>query len=229
METKVKRAKINNVIILDCSGSMSSIRREAITGVNETLAAIRSSQLRDIEQDNYVTLVVFCGCKMKRIYDLTPIAEAIDLTYEQYVPCCTTPLYDAIGTTLRSVREKLFGERTAVSVTIITDGYENSSTEFTGVTLKKLIDACKEEGWLFAYIGADHDVERVASELHIVNHMRFDKTSEGTGLMFHKNNYSRDRWVGNVAPMITDEELSDEDLAKSMKATSSGFFDDIPF
>lgn len=217
------------MIILDRSGSMSSIRREAISGVNETLAAIRSSQLRDIEQDNYVTLVVFCGCKMKRIYDLTPIADATDLTDDQYVPCCTTPLYDAIGTTLTSVREKLRSERTAVSVTIITDGYENCSHEFTGAIVKKLIDDCKEEGWLFAYIGADHDVEHVATELHIVNHMSFDKTHEGTGLMFRKNNYSRARWASSVAPMLADEDINDEDLAKSLKDKSTCFFDDIPF
>jgi len=38
------KTKVFNVIILDKSGSMSSIARQAIDGVNETIGAIRSAQ-----------------------------------------------------------------------------------------------------------------------------------------------------------------------------------------
>lgn len=36
--------KIYNLIILDASGSMSSIYTQALTGVNETIATIRMAQ-----------------------------------------------------------------------------------------------------------------------------------------------------------------------------------------
>ena len=38
------KTKVFNVIILDKSGSMSSIARQAVDGVNETIGSIRSAQ-----------------------------------------------------------------------------------------------------------------------------------------------------------------------------------------
>ena len=99
------KTKIFNVMILDKSGSMNSIARQAVTGVNETLASIRSQQLKNPEQDNYVTLVAFCGCELKTIYDQVPIAETKDLTDSDYRPCCMTPLYDAVGTTITRIHQ----------------------------------------------------------------------------------------------------------------------------
>lgn len=37
-----------NLVILDKSGSMESIRKEAIDGYNETLGAIRAAQLKKV-------------------------------------------------------------------------------------------------------------------------------------------------------------------------------------
>ena len=37
---------VYNLVILDKSGSMESIRKEAIDGYNETLGAIRAAQLK---------------------------------------------------------------------------------------------------------------------------------------------------------------------------------------
>ena len=72
MET-INRTKVYNVIILDKSGSMSSIARQAIDGVNETIASIKRSQEKHPEQDNVLTLVAFCGCEIKKIYEQAPI------------------------------------------------------------------------------------------------------------------------------------------------------------
>ncbi|MBR2084702.1 MAG: VWA domain-containing protein, partial [Muribaculaceae bacterium] len=88
---------VYNVIILDKSGSMSSIARQAIDGVNETIGSIKSAQEKNPDQTHLVTLVAFCGCEMKTIYDNVPVAEATTLTDKDYRPCCMTPLYDAIG------------------------------------------------------------------------------------------------------------------------------------
>ena len=222
MET-TKKAKIYNVIILDKSGSMSSIRRQAIDGVNETLAAIRSSQLRDPEQDNYVSLVAFCGCEMKNIYDATPIGDVKDITSEQYVPCCMTPLYDAVGMTVTKMQKTVSDERAAVSVTIITDGYENASQEYSGAAVKALIEACKQAGWLFAYIGADHDVEMVAARLSITNNMKFDKTDAGTKAMFKKERSSRGKWACKMKTILMDDDL-DENYQSCMGKANEDYF-----
>ncbi|MBO7610565.1 MAG: VWA domain-containing protein [Muribaculaceae bacterium] len=218
-----KRTTIYNVIILDKSGSMTSIAPQAISGVNETLAAIRCAQLKDPSLDNRVTLVAFCGCELKKIYDMTPIAEAHDISANDYCPCCMTPLYDAVGQTITHVHQATTGQLVAVAVTIITDGYENASREFDGKTIKKLIDQYKDEGWMFAYIGADHDVEAVAAKMSIDNHMAFDKTAAGTTSMFCRERSSKMRWINKMKQAINSNE--DEEAArKEMRENNSDYF-----
>ena len=43
--------KVYNLIVLDASGSMYSIRREAIAGVVETIQTIRTSQAEDADHE----------------------------------------------------------------------------------------------------------------------------------------------------------------------------------
>lgn len=43
-EKKITKTKVFNVIILDESGSMSNIEKQAVDSVNETLQSVRSAQ-----------------------------------------------------------------------------------------------------------------------------------------------------------------------------------------
>lgn len=213
-----------NVVILDKSGSMSSIRKQAIDGVNETFGSIRSSQKKHPDMKQLVTLVAFCGCEQKIIYENTPIDEVKDITQNDYQPCCMTPLYDTIGNVCSRLHNKVKGDATAsVAVTIITDGYENASREFSGKAIKALIEAYKEDGWMFAYIGADHDVEAVAFSLAIDNHMSFDKTEAGTTQMFAKMSSSLNNYISAVeeASISCDD---DADFVERKKDVSKNFF-----
>ena len=224
METE-KRTKVYNVIILDKSGSMSSIARQAIDGVNETIASIKRGQELHPEQDNLLTLVAFCGCEIRKIYDQTPIGEVKPITKRDYRPCCMTPLYDAVGNTISTVHRLMEGESNAIaSVTIITDGYENASKEYSHAALKSLIEAYKSEGWMFAYIGADHDVEKVAFSLNIDHHLQFDKTEEGTEAMFCCHDSSRSRWVESMIDACSAPCASPEERLKRMKEVNSNSF-----
>ena len=224
MET-TNKTKIYNVIILDKSGSMSTIAKQAVDGVNETLGGIRSSQLKDPTQDNYVTLVAFCGCELRTIYDNTPIAEVRDITPNDYRPCCMTPLYDAVGTTITRLHPIVTDNKGAAAVTIITDGYENASREYSGKAIKDLIERYKNEGWMFAYIGADHDVEAVAAQMSIDNTLVFDKTEAGTREMFSRQQRSRSRWASLRSQLSTQLFESDEDRLKAEQEINKGFFD----
>lgn len=213
-----------NVVILDKSGSMSSIRKQAIDGVNETFGSIRSSQKKHPDMKQLVTLVAFCGCEQKVIYENTPIDEVNDITQNDYQPCCMTPLYDTIGNVCSRLHNQVKGDATAsVAVTIITDGYENASREFSGKAIKALIEAYKEDGWMFAYIGADHDVEAVAFSLAIDNHMSFDKTEAGTTQMFAKMSSSLNNYISAVeeASISCDD---DADFVERKKDVSKNFF-----
>ena len=192
MET-AKKTPIYNLVILDKSGSMEAIRTEAINGYNETLGSIRATQLKFMDtQEHFVSLAAFCDCGVDMIYDMTPIKDAEKLTKEKYDPCCSTPLFDAIGKTVKELKRKTADiEGAAFLVTIITDGYENASKEWNSQSVGKLIDSCKEEGWMFSFIGAGEDVVKVASKISITNTMVWENTSEGTEVMFSTENKAR--------------------------------------
>ena len=201
METKMT---VYNVIILDKSGSMSSIARQAVDGVNETIGSIKSAQEKNPDQKHLVTLVAFCGCELKTIYDNVPVEKAQPLTDKDYRPCCMTPLYDAIGCTISRVHALKSNDPESLAlVTIITDGYENASHEYSHNAIRSLIESYKEQGWQFTYIGADHDVEQVSFSLSIDHHMQFDKTVEGTQTMFQKERMSRGRWLNKMAYVMS--------------------------
>ena len=201
METK--KTQVYNLIILDKSGSMESIRKAAIDGYNETLGSIKSAQLKYLDtQEHYISLAAFCGCGVDMIYDCIPVKDAEKLTKAKYNPCCMTPLYDAIGTSIKTLEKKTADiEDVAVLVTIITDGMENASHEWTGPAIKKLIDERKEEGWMFSYIGADHDVESVAASISITNTVVWTKTVEGTGAVIDNENCARMRFFSKMDAM----------------------------
>ena len=224
METN-NRTKVYNVIILDKSGSMSSIAKQAVDGVNETIASIKRDQELHPEQDNILTLVAFCGCELRKIYEQTPIAEVKPITKSDYRPCCMTPLYDAIGNTITAVHRLMEGDNNAIaSVTVITDGYENASKEYSHAAIKSLIEAYKSEGWMFAYIGADHDVEAVAFALAIDNHMAFDKTRAGTARMFNEFQACRSNYINDMASMMINEEIDADEKRDVLRRRSLNFF-----
>lgn len=215
-------SKIYNVVILDKSGSMTSIRKQAVDSVNETFGCIRSMRKKNAEQEQFVTLVAFCGCEQKEIYENTPIEKVNNITLADYEPCCMTPLYDAIGNVCTRLHTTIKDDASAsVAVTIITDGYENASREFSGKAIKALIEAYKQEGWMFAYIGADHDVESVAFNLSIDNTMTWEKTEEGTEEMAKIVNESRVQWADC---MLRCTAPTPEERAEMKRKISKNFF-----
>lgn len=203
MEKKNESTKtqVYNLVILDKSGSMEDIRKEAVDGYNETLGTIRAAQLKHIDtQEHFVSLAAFCDCGIDMIYDKTPIKDAEKLTQEQYEPCCCTPLFDAIGKTVKKLKADIKDiEDAAVLVTIITDGYENASKEWTGPAIKKLIDSCKEEGWMFSFIGAGEDIVKVATTISVTNTVVWEKTAEGTAAVFENENAAQSRFYEKMA------------------------------
>lgn len=173
---------VYNVIILDESGSMSAIYDQALTGINEVLSGIRKNQEDHPDQQHYVSIVTFegnglAGIKTRR--DRVAINKVEDFSKQDYRPGGCTPLYDAMGVTLNGLAGKIH-EDDRVMATIITDGYENASEEYSGKTVKTLVAGLREKGWAFAYIGANQDAVEVAKDLNINNALNFDATPEGT-------------------------------------------------
>jgi hypothetical protein len=233
METKnesTAKTRVYNIIILDKSGSMNSIRKEAIDGCNETIGSIRAAQKRHHDtQEHYISLAAFCECGIDMIYDKTPIDEAETLTWEKYSPCCMTPLFDAIGNTVKRMETytKSIEEfvETSVLVTIITDGYENASKEWNSLEVKKLIEACKEQGWMFSFIGASEDIVNVATHISITNTVLWEQTSKGTEKIFENENLARDRIYDKMAYSFCRESASPMERREMKKRFAKEYYD----
>ena len=190
------KTRIFNLIIIDESGSMGTIKQQAINSVNETIQTIRAAQQRNENQEHFVTLVSF-NDMVKTINECVAVDEVQELTAETYLPDCCTALYDAMGMSLNALRKKVADED-KVLVTVITDGYENASREYSGKAIKALVEELKTKGWVFAYIGANHNVEAAAASMSITNTMSFKATDEGVKDMCTGACYSRSAWYDKV-------------------------------
>ena len=191
------RTKIFNLIIIDESGSMQSIKQQAIDSVNETIQSIRAAEQKYEDQDHFVSLVTF-NDSVTIVYDCVQVAQVEELTEERYTPSCCTALYDAIGMSTHLLRRKV-ADGDKVLVTVVTDGYENASKEYSGKAIKALVDELKSCGWVFAYIGANHDVEAVAASISITNVMNFNASEEGARYMSRRVVESRSRWFDKIS------------------------------
>ena len=229
VKNEIQKTKVFNVIILDRSGSMECIRQAAVEGFNETLAGIKKAQEKFADtQDHFVSLVTFCSCETKHLYDKTPVAEANPLNIEDFQPCCTTPLYDAMGMTLTGMHKQVQGMKDAlVVVTIITDGMENASREYNGKTIKELVERLRGEGWTFTYMGANQDSVEVASSMSIRNARNFDYSSEGTRSSMHKDTLTRLNLFGRIARMKSCE--SSLNMSKEERQNAYGKMADEAF
>ena len=141
-------------LVLDRSGSMSSIAAATIDGLNGFLAKQRvvPGQLR-------LSLVDFDSQDPFRIVtDAIPIAEMVDLTSDEYEPRGGTPLLDAIGLAVERCDGRMAANPDEDQVLVIfTDGLENASTDFDGQQIRKLLTARQEAGWAVLFLGANQD------------------------------------------------------------------------
>lgn len=230
------KSEIFNLIILDESGSMGGVVKQTISGCNETLNTIRSAQKQFAEtQQHFISIFAFQsnGSRPSRyLCKNVAIDEARDITPDDYCPCGCTPLYDAVGSTLADLKATTYGKKFSIgSVTIITDGMENSSKHYSGQQVAREIEALKELGWSFNFIGANIDVMATAKSLNIENAMEFIQDDKGIKHMFACESRSRMNWLKRSQKIMKknlcdDSACSEEDFRKEMRDASKNYFDE---
>lgn len=114
-------AKIQISFILDETGSMQTYKQETMAGFNEYIKGLRES---DEAKKMKFTLTKFNSNKVEMVYDSVKLNKVAELNDENYLPDASTPLYDAIGRTIRALETK--GSDHCL-VVIQTDGLENAS------------------------------------------------------------------------------------------------------
>ena len=196
---EMKTKRVHNLIIVDESGSMEVIRKQAFVGMNETLQTVRKMQEKFPDQEQFVTLLTFDSGHTTWHYDNTPASQTKDLDWKAYCPSGGTPLYDAIGKGISKTNAQI-EDGDHVLVTIITDGEENCSEEYNLKMVKTLIEKLKKQNWTFTLIGTDNlDVDGMAGAMAIDNHLEFKEDEEGTRKMFARERRSRSRYNANMA------------------------------
>jgi hypothetical protein len=178
---KIALAPTRLIFLLDVSGSMSVMAREAIGGFNNFV----ESQ-REVPGEATLSLILFDD-RYEIIHDEIDLEEVPELTSRVYVPRGMTALYDAVGRTIKNrlvadmMSKQPKNQKTIVA--ILTDGMENASREFTWGTVKNVMtEAQDNKGWEVIFVGANMDAHKVAGSMGIKasNTTTFDYTKAGT-------------------------------------------------
>ena len=187
------------MIIVDESGSMCVIERQALAGINETIETVKKMQQLHPDMEQHISLLTFDSGHKTFKYDNVKADNVNTLSARDYNPRGGTPLYDAIGISIAKLNAQT-SAKDNVLVTIITDGEENCSEEYNLHMVKTLISKMKKQGWTFTLIGTDNlDVEGMAGSMNIDNHLAFTQDEEGTRMMFARENRARRRYNESVS------------------------------
>lgn len=155
------------VFILDKSGSMATLTDDTIGGFNSLL-----EKQKNEEGEALVTTVLF-NHEIQVLHNRVNVKDVNPITRKDYMAMGMTSLLDAIGSSIDQVKNKHINtpkeERPdKVMFVIITDGYENSSKEYSSKHVKDMIKTCKELlGWEFLFLGANIDAVETASQFGI--------------------------------------------------------------
>ena len=163
----MKRNFTELLFLLDKSGSMSGLEQDTIGGFNAML-----EKQKDEPGSAYVTTVLF-NQKAEIIHDRVPLSCLSPMTRKDYQVGGMTALLDVIGMTIErmnriQLEESEDSRARKVIFVITTDGYDNSSREFTYPAIKRLIQKQENEmNWEFLFLGANMDAVKEAGKIGI--------------------------------------------------------------
>jgi Mg-chelatase subunit ChlD len=203
-----KKHQVHNLIILDESGSMESIKKTIIQGFNEIVQTVKGIEHEFADQEHFISLVTFNGIGQKLLHFIDPVNKLDQIDDARYQPNASTPLFDAMGFGINKLRQHLANQTDYnVLVTILTDGEENASKEYSGNDIKKIVEELKLNRWTFTYIGAEHDVEKIAFSLSITNTLTFTKDAAAMQQMFESEKMARSTYSTRIR---TNQATSDD-------------------
>lgn len=140
------------MFVLDETGSMDSVRKDTIGSFNNYIGDLKK------ELDNTVfSLLKFNSENMDWVHDGVSLNVVDEMTEEDYNPNHVTPLWDAFGVALKKMEDltKHAGSEDKVIVSVLTDGLENASKEYTPEQVRKMVE--QHDGWAITFLGANMD------------------------------------------------------------------------
>lgn len=161
----MKTGKSEVIIILDRSGSMSSIAGD-MEGGFKTFVEKQKKEPGECLVSLYQFDDVF-----ETIYEARNLQQIDGLTLS---PRNSTALHDAVGRTINLVGDRLAKTSEAdrpesVIILTITDGQENASKEFTATQVAKMVKHQTDKyNWKFVFLGANIDAVTTGGNLGYV-------------------------------------------------------------
>jgi hypothetical protein len=221
---KVTKSAVTEIVcIIDRSGSMDSIKMDAIGGFNNFLADQKKEKGKAI-----MTIALFDNeyilmCSGKPLGDVEPFNE------NTYVPRGSTALLDAVGRTINETNQR--NPEKAIIV-VLTDGHENSSHEFTKQAIKKMIADCEAKGWVVVYLSADANAfeDGRTVGVGINNIMSFSADQRGANIGTMSASYAtsdyRQKGARGMSSMAqySCRASNQYDATHGQKSHSNGFF-----
>jgi uncharacterized protein YegL len=155
-------------LILDCSGSMTQFMPLLRSSANEMIDALRN--------DPGVLSILLFNTETAFLCYRVPLKDAPILNEHNVFSDGYTALYDAIQLVLQRIHQEFeatSGEfNTDVTITIFTDGLDNSSKSANLLQTRLAIGQARERGWNILFIGAN--VPGLAADLGIESEQAID-------------------------------------------------------
>jgi Mg-chelatase subunit ChlD len=186
--TRTKNKKKTYIaIVLDRSGSMSSIHKETVDGINKQLKTIRENGAAG--GDTRVSLIQFDG-EIETVFKNQTPAELKEWAYSEFRPRGSTAMFDGIWNAINHLKEQEETDDTGFLVCVISDGEENASKEISQQVLSDEIKKLQDTGkWTFTYMLANTDINKVRRQFQssAANISSFDATSVGSANAYYSN------------------------------------------
>lgn len=183
-------------LILDESGSMESVKDDTIGGFNTAIDGLK--ELADLGGETFVSLVTFGGNVRTKL--MNAAAKQLErLDQKKYRPQGGTPMLDAIGQTLAALEAHDSDEgNVAFKVTIITDGQENASREYSEPQIAEKIKKLEATGrWTIELIGANVDIAKLRAQTGIGQTYSYVSNDVGTQNAFSSYNHSNTAYMAS--------------------------------
>lgn len=206
--------KITNIIVVDASSSMRSKTDEVRDGLKDLLKDIRKD-MKDNKGEAKIRTIVTQFSTAGQFKVLLDTSKRKEITYdsaENYQADGMTALFDAVGQSFSMVGKKQDG----VFVSILTDGDENDSKEYTVENVKKLFKKAKKKNWGLTFMGTTEGAIESAVSWGISrgNTLQYTNDSVGTRAANVSRNMSKMMYFSSVMDAKSSNDIKTDNLVE---------------
>lgn len=138
--------------VIDRSGSMLRLRKDALKTLNENIRSIADGQKAFPDQQSEVAVLSFANT-VNVMQKLIPVDLARELSLDDYCPDGGTALFDGVSAAVDELQRTHYDNDTSLVIIIVTDGAENASKFTSSQVVKKLMRELESLGnWTFAFM-----------------------------------------------------------------------------